>query len=278
MPDDLLFRFDFEGDNEWDTDFTSEYLFEYSYNHNGHYHPVLEVMDSDGLIADTSISLLVKPSSAPDPCDGYQSVPYGGKIYHTVRIGEQCWLRENLDIGEMLIAGEEQSNNQLIEKYCYNNDTNNCNIYGGLYIWREAMNYLIPNLTARGICPSGYHIPTDNEWKELEAFTDTQYDPTSPEWEEFGFRGFDAGNRIKAMLGWSAGGNGNNLSGFKALPAASWDEENEFSAEGETTGFWSSTRGTAQGVITRILSFDEDGISRSYKDEEMAFSIRCIRN
>jgi uncharacterized protein (TIGR02145 family) len=95
---------------------------------------------------------------------------YEGKTYGTVLIGTQCWMKENLDVGTMIQGPSQpagkQTNNQIIEKYCYNNDTSNCAIYGGLYEWNEAMQY-VTTPGARGICPEGWHIPFSTEFQTL---------------------------------------------------------------------------------------------------------------
>ncbi|MBK7631804.1 MAG: hypothetical protein IPJ23_14080 [Ignavibacteriales bacterium] len=87
-----------------------------------------------------------------------QDIIYEGKTYGTVLIGTQCWMKENLNVGTMIQGNSNQSNNGVKEKYCYNNDTANCSIYGGLYQWNEAMQYVTTE-GARGICPEGW-IPT----------------------------------------------------------------------------------------------------------------------
>jgi hypothetical protein len=81
-----------------------------------------------------------------------------GQSYPTVQIGNQCWMAKNLNIGEMMISSytgynhSSVSNNGITEKYCQNNDSSNCLIYGGLYDWDEMMNYTTME-GARGICP-----------------------------------------------------------------------------------------------------------------------------
>ena len=277
-PEELLFRFDFDGDEEWDTDFTTEHFYEYRYSHPGNYRPVLEVKDSDGLFADTSLTVPVQHGNTSDPCEGYYSVLYEGKVYHTVRIGQQCWLKENLDVGVMIPAGEDQGNNQFIEKYCYDNDSVNCDTYGGLYQWSEAMNYLFPIATVRGICPSGYHIPSDMEWRTLEAFVDSQHDVLDEIWNVPGFRGYDAGKRMKAMLSWLPGANGNNLYLFTALASGSWENENGFMGEGRKATYWSTSHTGGEEALTRSLGYNEDGISMDYNTTGSAFSVRCIKD
>lgn len=275
--EELLFRWDFEGDGEWDTDFSNELIYEHKYSQNGHYYVMLEAMDTDSMRSDTSQSLLIAHSTTPNPCEGVVSIPYGGKVYHTVPLGDQCWLRENMDIGVMIPGGETQSGNQIIEKYCYDNDTANCEQFGGLYTWKEAMKHA-PFLGGRGICPVGYHIPNDDEWKEMEGFVDSQYGAGDPEWDLDSWRGYDAGKRSKAMLGWISGGNGNNLYGFKVLAAGFWETGFSFAMKGEEAHFWSSTHDSGLNAIERKLKSDNDGISRSYHWEEAAFSVRCIRD
>lgn len=98
-------------------------------------------------------------------------IRYEGQTYHTVLIGSQCWMRENLNVGTMIDGPSiqttgKQTNNQIIEKYCYDNDATNCATYGGLYEWNEAMQY-ITTPGARGICPEGWHIPTSTEFQTL---------------------------------------------------------------------------------------------------------------
>src|ERR1035437_2147476 len=104
-------------------------------------------------------------SYSQNPCPGVQTVDYGGKTYNTVQIGSQCWLKENLDVGTMInsaTAADSMRNNGIIEKYCFNDDPNNCTTYGGLYQWNEAMQY-VTTPGSKGICPTGWHIPTSAE-------------------------------------------------------------------------------------------------------------------
>jgi uncharacterized protein (TIGR02145 family) len=88
-----------------------------------------------------------------------------GRIYATVQIGTQCWMAQNINYGTMII-GKDQTNNDIPEKFCYGNDTINCLTYGGLYQWGEMMYYSqIPG--SKGICPEGWHIPTNEEYNIL---------------------------------------------------------------------------------------------------------------
>ncbi len=65
-----------------------------------------------------------------------------GKVYTTIQIGTQCWMAENLNIGTMINGSSNQTNNATLEKYCFSDNTGNCDIYGGLYQWDEVMQYV----------------------------------------------------------------------------------------------------------------------------------------
>ncbi|MDR3668834.1 MAG: FISUMP domain-containing protein, partial [Ignavibacteriaceae bacterium] len=84
------------------------------------------------------IMLLYTSGYAQKACKGIDIVNYSGQKYTTVQIGNQCWLKENLNVGVMINGSSEQTNNGIIEKYCYQNDPANCIKYGGLYQWNEA--------------------------------------------------------------------------------------------------------------------------------------------
>ena len=109
------------------------------------------------------------------------SVTYNGKTYNAVFIGLQCWMDENLNTGTMIDGTADQTNNSIVEKYCYSNLGSNCDIYGGMYQWAEAVQYLngatntaswnpVPTGPVQGICPAGWHVPSDDEWTTLTTY------------------------------------------------------------------------------------------------------------
>ena len=116
-----------------------------------------------------------------------------GQIYKTVLIGDDWWMAENLNFGLAIdsfhggSAGDgRQSDNEIDEKYCYMNNDENCDTYGGLYSWNEAMNYdSLGSLS--GICPDGWHIPSKEDFNELLL----QY-PSCPELRLEGASGFES--------------------------------------------------------------------------------------
>jgi hypothetical protein len=109
------------------------------------------------------------------PCNGLDSITYGGQVYHTVEIGRECWMKENLNIGSMISLNAEPTNNNQIEKYCYGDNPINCTVYGGLYNWDEAMNYDTVELS-QGVCPTGWHLPSISEIEEIKELSSDKLD------------------------------------------------------------------------------------------------------
>jgi uncharacterized protein (TIGR02145 family) len=216
-------------------------------------------------------------TSGGEPCPGIETITYGGQVYNTVLIGEQCWLKENLNIGEMIPGVDEMQNNSSIEKYCYDDDHSKCDEYGGLYQWNEMMQY-ITQQGAKGICPNGWHIPTDEEWKILEGTVDSQYPVGDPEWDELGYRGFDAGKNMKSTYGWSNNGNGTDLYGFEAIPAGIRGSGGVFGGLDSHVYWWSSSEFSGSYAWLRYLYYDYDRSHRNYGGETIGRSVRCIKD
>ncbi|MFI5253318.1 MAG: FISUMP domain-containing protein [Bacteroidota bacterium] len=213
-----------------------------------------------GLKSDTTLSVYVVEAKGMS-CPGTPTVMYAGKTYNTVQIGAQCWLKENLNVGTMVDSLQNQTNNGIIEKYCYNNDTNNCNIYGGLYQWDEAMQYSA-TAGAQGICPTGWHIPTAAEFHPLA--TTVNYD----------------GNALKAVgQGVPSYGAGTNTSGFSALLAGYRNSYGYFLNLGYFTYVWSSTELNATYANSLYLNYLNSTILVILNNiKESGFSVRCLED
>jgi len=197
--------------------------------------------------------------------------------YAITKIGTQCWMAENLNIGTRVDGIIDQTKNDLIEKFCYDDDDNNCTVYGGLYEWDEAMEYYTID-SARGICPPGWHIPSDNEWKILEGSVDSDYGIDNTEWDEIGWRGFDAGFHIKSNVGWNHSGNGNDSCGFTALPGGYWLFTGSFFHIGNMAFFWSSTEIDLTYAFYRSLYHSFDEVGRDNGNRNSGYSVRCLKD
>ena len=208
------------------------------------------------------------------PCPGTPTVDYEGHIYNTIQIFSQCWLKENLNVGTMIDAPQEMTDNGIIEKYCYNNIEDSCTIYGGLYQWNELMQY-VTTPGAQGICPPGWHVPTDEEWIILEGSVDSQFPINSPVWDTLGPRGFDNAKNLKSTTGW-IWGNGTNLFGFNAIPGGLF-YSGSFQGIREWAPYFSSTQ---SGILVRSHTpcAEWDGVYRDQDPKSSAPAVRCVKN
>ena len=210
-------------------------------------------------------------------------VTYWDYDYATVLIGDQCWFAENLrtttylngDVipaglmdgewtsttsGATAVYGEGSSD-------CYNvsPDIDACDEaqslaeYGRLYNW-----YAVDD--ARGLCPSGWHVPTDGEWTDLENHISSQ-----------GFSGSE-GTALKSTYGWYNSGNGTDDFGFSALPGGSRDDYYGNFGTAGYYGYWWSSSPSGGDAWFRYLYFDNPEISRYSNNPRLGFSVRCLRD
>jgi uncharacterized protein (TIGR02145 family) len=191
---------------------------------------------------------------------GTSTVDYSGKTYNTVQVGIQCWLKENLDVGTMIQGNADPGNNGTIEKYCYDNNSANCTTYGGLYQWNEAMQYVTTE-KAKGICPTGWHIPTQAAFQALVAAV-------------------GGGNKLKREDQGTGSGVGTNTSGFSGLLAGTRYGTGLFGSLGyyHDSGFWSSTEDFPGYATTLYLAGDGSDVYLQNEGKGFAYSIRCLKD
>ena len=202
------------------------------------------------------------------------------QAYNTVMIGTQCWFKQNLNIGTMINNAVNQTNNGIIEKYCYGDNAANCAIYGGLYQWDEFMNYTTSsnaNPSGRqGICPTGWHIPSDAEWCQLETYLDATVNCTATGW-----RGTDAGGKMKeaGTSHWTSPNTGaTNSSGFTALPGGYRNVGGGFYDLSNDTNLWSAAESSATEAWRRSLNYSTAQVYRNYGNKAYGFSGRCCKD
>jgi len=195
-------------------------------------------------------------------CPDCPTVLYEGKTYHTVQIGNQCWLKENLDVGTRIDGWVNQTNNlptNFIEKYCYGNTPAKCDTYGGLYRWDEAMQY-VTTPGAQGICPTGWHIPKLAEFDTLITTVSGN------------------GNSLKAIGQGSGDGAGTNTSGFSALLAGGSDSNGYFFNLGFNATFWSSTEFSDTLANFLDMYYSYSYIALYHDTKEYGFCVRCVKD
>jgi uncharacterized protein (TIGR02145 family) len=184
--------------------------------------------------------------------------PRDGQLYHTVDIGDQTWMVENLNY---------ETGNSL----CYDNNPANCVIYGRLYNWATIMNgeassNNIPS-GVQGICPPGWHVPSDAEWSKLCG-------------QLGGY--LIAGGKMKetGFVHWTPPNAGaTNESGFTALPGGRRKTDGTFIQLGEVAVWWSSTEisGGSTASVQNVY-YDIDDMLQFYISKANYFSLRCIKD
>jgi len=168
----------------------------------------------------------------------------GGKTYRIVTILQQTWLAQNLDyLNEMT---------ETDSSWCYDNDPDNCNIYGRLYNWDAAMK----------VCPAGWRLPDTADWNRLvNAAGGASV----------------AGKRLKSTNGWVGDGNGTDEYGFSALPGGVSGGGGNGGSAG-SGGYWWTATVVGSGVYVKHIFFGADGVSdMGYGTASVYFSVRCIK-
>jgi uncharacterized protein (TIGR02145 family)/uncharacterized repeat protein (TIGR02059 family) len=199
-----------------------------------------------------------------------------GKSYLTVQIGTQCWFAENLNVGSRINGIDAQTDNAVIEKYCFGDNESSCNLYGGLYLWDEMMQYTT-NERAQGVCPVGWHVPSDYEWKVLEmalGMSQVSADGT-------GWRGTDEGGKLKAAgtTYWDSPNMGaTNSSLFTALPSGDRNSSGLFEGRGFFTDFWTSTLIIDTQCWYRYLDAANSQIIRVDGNRRYGTPVRCVKD
>lgn len=213
-----------------------------------------------------------EPDNTTDPCP--ETFSYQGKTYHGVMIGSQCWMKKSLDY--------ETGNSS-----CYGDNPENCETFGRMYDWHTIMNGALGTNAApsgvRGICPEGWHVPSDREWQTLEGTVDSQSGVNTGIWTALAYRGHDAGLNLKSKTGWDeangVSGGGTDAYGFAAHPGGFWNSyENEYLGIGKELCFWTCTEQSEENSMFRQMSYAEDRIARYYGNKTSGFYVRCVKD
>lgn len=196
-----------------------------------------------------------------NPCPGTPFVfDKDGNRYKTVQIGNQCWMGENLKYGQLITSTEKArahsnaADNSIVEVYGWKNDPDSLAFYGGLYDWNEMMDYS-KEAGSQGICPEGWHVPTRQEWFELDEY----------------FVNNDTGFELQVGGG----------SGFDAVLSGSRNATGAFYSLGSSNLYWSSSTytydGADEGYYFQMLSCNEY-LRRGWLNKNTGASIRCVKN
>ena len=242
-------------------------------------------LDSMGLIVDTAITHMGFHCGISTVTD------YDGNIYNTVQIGEQCWMKENLRTthypnGAEIPLGSTPSNTESF-RYNPNNDANTVNTYGYLYNWSAVMHGATSSNSnpsgVQGLCPAGWHVPSDAEWTQLTNYVSCQSEYVCGTNSSF------IAKALAATIGWTtdttycAVGNDpttNNATGFTAIPAGyCWGYYGGLTYQqyGSHAFYSSSTQSNSSRAYGRFLKYDLADVVVDYNDNKFCgLSVRCV--
>jgi len=275
----LEFRWDYNGDGVWDTPFGPYRISSCSFPVPGNYEIRLEVKDT--YEASTLSTFLIRVDSLHHITD-----PRDGQVYPVIKLGSCWWMGRNLNIGKSIETSKVPQNDGQIEKYVYPAEDQD-SLNGGLYTWPEMMGYEFI-AGAQGICPPGWRLPTDDDWRNMlsvfrwtapreilayqitgekfvvdQKVTHDSYKTEGAIWRllrETGNTGFDA-----IMLG------------YRDPDGVFSDRDYHF--QGRTASFWTSTEFAGNAIRVRLYQTEnhEGDIFRFADNRNYAFSVRCIK-
>ena len=210
------------------------------------------------------LAVVVLSSGCDQPSNCGDLVSHEGYDYSTVQIGEQCWFSENcryLPSVSHLSEGSETDPYYYVYGYegtdvTAAQATDNYATYGVLYNW--------PAVMTEGICPSGWHIPSDEEFTQLTDF--------------LGGEGVAGGKMKEAGYDhWNSPNTGaTNSSGWTGLPGG-YRYSGGFSSLGSLGAWWSASESGSYSWL-RTLTDYSDYVSRDYNERGLGFSARCVRD
>jgi len=198
-----------------------------------------------------------------DPRDGHQ--------YQSITIGTQIWMAENL----AYLSGVNRIATGLFDEECryvygydgISSDSAKRSVnyieFGVLYNW----------VAAKSACPAGWHLPGDQEWKDLEIFLGMNERETGiRDWRTSG----ETGQKLKSSSGWIQG-NGTNITGFNVLPAGCRGYAG-YESKGYAAYFWTASTMDGDNGWRRGFCSDSPGISRQEDRRYFGASVRCVKN
>ena len=235
--------------------------------------------DGDGCVGMSDLLSLLSVFGSCEAWACGDPINYQGYDYATVQIGEQCWFAENLR-SELYLNGDSIPANLSdsewstttsgavavyaesggCESFSPNIDacdpTQSLNEYGRLYNWYAGVD-------VRGLCPSGWHVPTDEEWTVML--------------DHLGGSS-TAADQMKTDYGWNWGNNGTNSSGFSGLPGGTKSSTNGNFYGAGNRGHWWSSSPNGEWAYQRMMEHNFDHIARAFTPRHFGNSVRCIQD
>jgi len=241
----------------------------------------------------TQDTLITFMFQGPPKCPATFTDARDGNVYNAVVIGSQCWMVENLAYLPS-VSPLDSGSNSTPYYYVYDYDstivadaktTSEYQTYGVLYNWPAVMDGAASSDSVpsgvQGICPTGWYLPGDEEYKILEGEVDSQYGYPDPEWNTTAYRGSDAGSNLKEAgnIHWHVWQTliSTNSSGFTGLPAGLRTNSPKFSDLTYYGYFWTATSENNNEGWYRSLPYMNSRVYRKTIYKEAALSVRCLK-
>ncbi len=211
---------------------------------------------SDGCSDSRQVTIDNQPGVPVDCSSPVMTDIRDNREYPIVQIGSQCWMAANLNYGIRGNLGSAQTDNCQVEKYCLNDQETNCNLYGALYQWDELMRYE-PGLPGRqGLCPPGWHVPSEGEWSDMV--------------DSFGGKSLAADS-----LKLSGAGHFQAKTGGLMYQNTMYS----FATSGvSATAYWTSDAAGTRKAVAHGLTEQTGSVSDYHSGRENGFAVRCIRD
>ena len=230
----------------------------------------------------------------PDIDYGTMTDERDGKVYKTVKIGDQTWMAENLNYADSVTTPSLKG-----KSWCFDDDSLKCDVAGRFYTWGAAIDSIklatdVENpqncgsgktctlpAKVQGVCPNGWHLPSRAEWNVLLAVVgglSIESDCSNVRCTS------TASNILKSLTGWISwgwisNGNGTDAFGFSVLPVGCRDYYGHWALAGEDSYFWSSTETDSYNVYFMHFNFEDENSSQSHSDgKDDGFSVRCLKD
>ena len=283
---------------------SNSYVFLYSVEKTNGYS--VRCVEDGGVIASTvpdeGFDWELSRDSYLNPNINYDSIvdSRDGQVYKTVKIGDQVWMAQNLNYSDS-VKTPSLKGSSWCRKIIYRNgtaifldDSKSCAVAGRLYTWAAAIDsvslvndpknpldcgmgkscrFELPE-PIRGICPEGFHLPTDDEWNVLFAKVGGN-ERTGKE---------TAGKALKSQSGWKnsgyvgVGGNGTDAYGFSAMPVGGWEGLSFSDDDGVYAFFWSASEGGTDTAYRNRLGNGYDAAALYAYSKANGYSIRCLKD